>query len=47
MRGHIVFSPAIICKCIEENIRLKQLIDYAYLWVPILGVQGPSWVPMS
>ena len=32
---------------IEENIRLKQLIDYAYLWVPILGVQGPSWVPMS
>ena len=31
----------------NNNIRLKQLIDYAYLWVPILDVQGPSWVPMS
>ena len=42
----IIFPPAIFCEAWTENIQLKQLIDYAYLWVPILGVQGPCWVPM-
>ena len=42
----IISPPAIICEAWTENIQLKQLIDYAYLWVPILDVQGPCWVPM-